>query len=89
MLDIREGRCPHCRHDEIIQSAPVTWAGAPHPLLASAAINSAQPQGALNLFICRRCGFAQLFAFEPHAIPVGTQFGTRLVKGSADSGPYR
>ncbi len=90
MPDIREGSCPQCRHNEIIQSAPVTFTEAgPKPLLASAGVDPSRPPGALNIFICRRCGFAQWFAFAPAEIPVGPEFGTRLIHGSVDSGPYR
>jgi hypothetical protein len=92
MTDIREGSCPHCRHNQIIQSAPVTFVlrgDVPKPLSAAAGVDPAQLPGALNIFICRRCGFTQWFAFAPAEIPLGPQFGTRLIQGSADNGPYR
>jgi hypothetical protein len=77
MLDMREGNCPHCRHNEVVQSAPMLFA------------HQSPPLGVINLFTCRRCGFSQLFAYGADKIPIGDKFGTRLLKGRADSGPYR
>ena len=92
MPDIREGSCPQCRHHEIIQSAPVTFVvaeGHPRPLMAAVGSDPSRFAGVLNVFICRRCGFTQWFAFAPADIPLGPEFGTRLIQGNVDNGPYR
>lgn len=96
MPDIREGCCPQCRHDEIIQAAPLVFVeDAAVVLSVSHDVNGLgadprKPLGPLNLFVCRRCGYSQFFAFEPEKIPVGIAYGTRLIKGStSDGGPYR
>lgn len=72
---MREGHCPHCRHNQIVQSAPSIFAGV--------------VLGVFNLFTCRRCGFSQLYAYNAHEIPIDEKVGTRLLTGKADSGPYR
>jgi hypothetical protein len=96
MYDIRKGTCPLCGHNEIVQAAPVEWAHGVGPVLLAASHERGllgpkpqKPFGALNVFVCRRCGFAQWFAFEPGDIPIGEDFGTRLIRGPESGGPYR
>jgi predicted nucleic-acid-binding Zn-ribbon protein len=44
--------------------------------------------GALVAYVCRTCGYTELFTSSPAKIPIGPEHGTRLLK--ADEGaPYR
>ena len=94
MEDIRKGICPLCRHNEIIQAAPVEGDyERANPLAVTHEKSWFRPLGRaigpLNTFVCRRCGFAQWFAFDMEKIPIGDEFGTRLIRGPEDAGPYR
>jgi hypothetical protein len=96
MVDIRQGRCPLCSHNEIIQALPLEFCGAiPFPLAAAHLKTSEggpsplRPVGVFNVFTCRRCGYTQWFADQPAQIPIGETFGTRLVVGPEPIGPYR
>ncbi len=51
-------------------------------------LDQERPYGALAIFVCRACGFAQWFADNPGEIPVGDDAETRLVRGKK-SPPYR
>ena len=96
MKDMRQGVCSICGHNEIIQAAPVEWASgfATHVLSVThetgrLGVNPTKPLGIMNIWVCRRCGFVQWFAFEPQKIPIGEEHSTRLVRGSEAEGPYR
>jgi hypothetical protein len=95
MEDIRKGVCPLCQHNEIVESVPKVVAGATnlrtYPLVAQAdqGFWNVSSHGALALYACRRCGYAQLFARAPGEIPIGEEYETRLVKGSETGSPYR
>lgn len=97
MKDMRQGVCPLCSHNEIIQAAPVEWIyGIGANVLAAAhetnrwvGLDPTKPLGIMNIWICRRCGFVQWFAFEPEKIPIDQEHSTRLIKGSEPEGPYR
>jgi hypothetical protein len=95
MGDMRQGTCHMCGHNEIIQAAPIASQGLQANVLAvthTQAWGGRQPRkplGVMNIFVCRRCGFVQWFAFEPDKIPVGDEYATRLIRGSEPSGPYR
>lgn len=45
------------------------------------------PIGVLVAYVCRRCGFTELFTDSPGAIPIGAEHGTRLLTG--ETPPYR
>lgn len=42
--------------------------------------SSILPVGRLSVFMCRRCGFSQLFAQDPGNVPIDASLGTRLVE---------
>ncbi len=44
--------------------------------------------GALVAYVCRSCGFTELFAASPGEIPIGPQHGTRLLRPN-EGAPYR
>lgn len=44
--------------------------------------------GALVAYVCRSCGFTELFTTSPSQIPIGPEHGTRLLKPD-EGGPYR
>ncbi len=96
MVDMRQGKCPVCAHNELIQAAPVEFGpGAPlvlsvtHEKSRWAGSDPRAPLGVMNIWVCRRCGFVQWFAFEPEKIPIGEEYCTRLIRGPDPGGPYR
>jgi hypothetical protein len=95
MPDLRDGTCTLCRHDEVIQAAPLQFGACGTTVMAVShergflGTDLNRPLGPFNLFVCRRCGYTQWFAFEPEKIPIGTEHGTRLIKGQPTAGPYR
>jgi hypothetical protein len=96
MRDIRQGQCPLCQHDEIIQAAAADYPeGAWKPTPLAVTYDRAQRDpvtaalGAYNVFVCRSCGFTQWFASRPENIPIGEQHFTRLIRGPKSEGPYR
>lgn len=50
--------------------------------------DDAQRYGALVAYVCRACGFTEMYADRPEDIPIGPEFGTELVRASG-GGPYR
>lgn len=46
------------------------------------------PAGILQAYICRACGFTELYATLPAEIPIGRKYGTELVE-CPETGPYR
>jgi len=48
--------------------------------IPSARPDLTQPQGVLEAWVCRRCGFVDWYAQSPEHIPIGALFGTRVVK---------
>lgn len=94
MADIREGLCPLCGHGEIVE-APLQQCVhyKSRDTLAPIAVTWEKDNGffadtvkALNgihLYVCRACGFTQLFTEDPKTIPVGEAHQTRLIKHSS------
>jgi hypothetical protein len=98
--DIRDGSCPTCDHDEIIEAYPYERGPRAFEALAVthdrvqmfgvAGFDPASPRGRLRIYVCRRCGFAQWFADDPQGIPIGNEYLTRIIKrSSGQGGPYR
>jgi len=98
--DIRDGSCPLCDHDEIIEAYP--YEQSPHGFEAMAVthdrvtmmgmtgLDPKAPRGRLRIYVCRRCGHTQWFADDPGAIPIGNEYLTRIIKrSSGQGGPYR
>ena len=90
MGDIREGRCPSCGHDEVIEAplqqlvhykardtvAPIGVAWHEEEGMFG---DSATPLNAIQMYVCRSCGFTQLFTESPGTIPIGRAHKTRLI----------
>jgi hypothetical protein len=102
MEDIRNGVCPLCRHNEIIEGVPLELAGNAGSIPLAVArtpvrflgldIGPDNPRGRkgpLGVYTCRQCGFTQWFAYDPSTIPIGSEHGTRLITGPEPEGPYR
>lgn len=93
MVDMRKGVCPLCGHNEIIRAAADTLdqfaIRRPLSVAYEMGWTEARSVGRLSYCICRSCGFTQLFTLEPEKVPIGERYGTSLVKGGEQSGPYR
>lgn len=47
-----------------------------------------KPLGAFEAYVCRSCGYTELYARDPAAIPVGREYNTELIE-LPDAPPYR
>ena len=96
MDDIRQGVCPVCRHNEIVEAVPhpdVTESGGQRPLAVAYEQRSEiddwrRPIGRQMIYFCRRCGFTQWYVENPKAVPI-VPGQARVIKGPEPSGPYR
>lgn len=90
MLDMRDGSCALCRHDEILEVEAKTSGYKGHVSRFAAdygtgGLFSSEPdRGAFLAYVCRKCGHTQWFAESPADIPVGP--GVRLLKGAPTPG---
>jgi len=89
--DMRKGLCPVCGNNEVIEAIPRDLGdeSAEYQAVTYEAVNFGElvpvyqrvAHGVLKMYVCRRCGYAQYFADNPGAIPIGDEFLTRLIKG--------
>jgi hypothetical protein len=100
MPDIRQGICPQCGHDEIIEAEQAEFTGewdANYRMCVTydqrwvlPGQNPSYGHGPLYLYVCRGCGFCQWYARNPEGIPVSEGHRTRLIQGrqsGAAAGP--
>lgn len=98
MRDIRDGNCPLCGHHQIVE-APLAEYGDQNAEYAAAVTaeprwvldgrNPRHPRGALMIYFCRACGFAQQFVQDPAEVPVNAEYKTRVIDGVRTKGPFR
>lgn len=83
MHDIRNGTCPLCQHGQVLESWPADWNGGSANRIAAANSISTwgrvTDHGPMAAYICLRCGYTQWFTANPAEIPVGPEFGTRIL----------
>ncbi|MFT5353445.1 MAG: hypothetical protein ACI9KE_000643 [Polyangiales bacterium] len=98
MRDIRNGNCPLCDHDEVVEADPPTYGHqdserdmtvTADPRWLMSGRNPGKGHGELRVWFCRSCGFAQWFVSEPATVPISDEHKTRLIKGKKDPGPFR
>ena len=100
--DIREGTCPQCGYEEIIEAEQTEFTDqglGPVPMCVTYderwVLSGQNPQhghGPLSLYVCRRCGFCQWYARSPETIPISEGHRTRLIQGGrpgAEAEPSR
>jgi hypothetical protein len=51
--------------------------------------NPDAPLGMLVAYVCRSCGFTELYTAGAAVLPIGPRWGTELVEAGPDDGPYR
>ncbi len=89
MLDMTQGVCALCSHNNVIQSWP-SGGGATDNIAADEAQvgflgASTQQRGELAAYICQKCGFVMWFANNAKDIPIGEKYHTQLIEGPAQS----
>jgi hypothetical protein len=98
MEDLRNGLCPICRHNRVIEAEPAVIAAvgetlARSPLAAAPFFEGGERpmwSGLAAAYICQRCGYTQWFTTYPAEIPIGAEYKTRLIEGPpVDQTPYR
>jgi hypothetical protein len=96
--DIRQGTCPLCEGQDIIEAEPLDFTASDNtastPVAVTHMLSSVlrvpdqhQPRGLIRLYVCSACGYCQTFALDPASIPVGPEFKTRRLPRSGP--PYR
>ena len=86
MHDIRNGTCPLCAHNRIIEAWP-----ADHNDTGTSSVNLSVTEsvswrgtvthGALIAYLCQRCGFTQWFTSGVDQIPIGEKYRTKVIEG--------
>ncbi len=81
--------CPKCSHREILRT-PLLDHGMHGVRTASATVvqvkklggllTDAHPSGSISMYICRRCGFIELYADNPGSIPADA-WGATVLRG--------
>lgn len=89
--DIRQGICPQCGHDEVIEAEQTEFShdnrGAKMCVTyderwVNPGQNPDYGHGTLYLYVCRKCGFCQWYAMNPGGIPISKGHRTRLIQGA-------
>jgi predicted nucleic-acid-binding Zn-ribbon protein len=86
MNDIRQGTCPLCGHNEIIEDWPQASTDGGTGALY---IGNAPRFARLWSYSCRRCDYTQLFAKETAKVGHGPGHAARLIVGPPPAGPFR
>jgi len=92
MRDIREGICPLCAHQEIVEAVPAEFGDGNMELQNGVAVtyaprwimggrNPSHPKGLIRLWFCRSCGYSQQFVLEPGEVPIDAEHRTALHRG--------
>ncbi len=90
LRDMRQGICPLCAHQEIIEVIPPEFANGDmerpmaltyKPRWIVAGRNPNHPLGQLRRYACRHCGYTQTFVLDPEEVPIGEDTKTTLVQG--------
>ncbi len=88
MNDIRQGTCPICGHNEIVEAKPRAETHHGRALLYIATKPSStffaaatQEVGEVSSYSCRCCDFTQLFTENTASLLIGEEHGTRLIVG--------
>lgn len=75
------------------QAAVKFWSGEPkvdaegNPVTLNA-LDYKASAGILQAYVCRACGYTELYATSPGEIPIGREYGTELIE-VPETGPYR
>ena len=83
--------CPKCRHRRLLSIAAVADDGSLGGLLIAKVPHgrgSFRGAGNASAMVCKGCGYAEIYVFEPESIPVDGQYVVE-VEGEEDHGPYR
>jgi len=91
MLDMRDGVCAVCEHDEVICAEALEFGarGATRPMgvayggkdgMLGFQPEMGEAKGALRTYTCRSCGYTQWFADRPDRIPIEANLKTAKVK---------
>jgi hypothetical protein len=84
---MRNGVCPLCEGTEIVvprgmrDSGRYQFLAAVSVLVKPHSVEPVDPVGVFVPFICRRCGYTQLFTAGADQIPIGPEYDTELVEG--------
>ena len=87
MINMTEGTCPFCNHNRVIQAWPFEHGHGNSTYnfaVAEARVGmwgKVEQYGCMVAYICQQCGFIMWFASNAKDIPIGAEFGTKLIEG--------
>ena len=82
-------RCPKCNSDQLLYLSQIPDADGARPkTLGLARTVSGHIVGVLSAYVCRGCGYTELYTSDPGSIPVDGEV-VRELSGPATSGPFR
>jgi predicted nucleic-acid-binding Zn-ribbon protein len=80
--------CPKCKHREILLARNITTKGILSVLPDTQAPFPLTGPGTVNAYVCRACGYTELYTLEPHRIPVDGVW-VQALRGKSPDGPFR
>lgn len=90
-------RCPKCSHREILKAplidrgktgyTPAAVATVREKLLGGMYVD-VHPVGSIDAYICRGCGYTELFVSDPSEIPDDAD-GVTVLRPDESDGPFR
>jgi hypothetical protein len=94
--------CPRCDHDEIVYVPQIVdrAGGAVHPLALWVGVRRRiearkekveynAPFGQLSAYVCRRCGYTELYVADVEQLKLEDLPGATVLRGARREGPYR
>jgi hypothetical protein len=86
-------QCPKCHHGEVLYLPELTdQAEAPaalHAVVRHHLFRGPSRWGRLTAYICRACGYTELYTESPAAIPIDQVPGAAVLTPATKGGPYR
>jgi predicted nucleic-acid-binding Zn-ribbon protein len=90
------GRCVKCQHHEIVvlpqlqAASPSIYLERPAAVMAASDERggSWRPAGLIEAYVCRRCGYTELYMQQADSLPVDRIEGARVLVGTPPV-PYR
>lgn len=84
--------CPKCHHDEIVYlpelSDQADFPMSLHAVVRHHPFRAPTRWGKIEAYICKKCGFTELYTREPDKIPLDAVAGARVLSRK-DRAPYR
>jgi len=91
---MKSGQCPKCNATDILVAHPGEYGGdsmevGPMSVTAKPRwiLGGRDPResiGAMVLYVCRSCGFAEWYVTNPKSVPIGQDYQTEILRPGDD-----